>query len=247
MKKELLLLPSKIIFCFLFFLCALTFIAHSQSGSAVITQTVPTSVNVCDSAQFIIKIQNITGNALSGMLLNVAMPGGVNYKGSLSSLPAAPPVLVSDISNLQNPIFLIPTVPAFNSIFVLFYANVDCGIIAYQQQGNPILNTAKITYTNLTTDQNISATYNINAPTLVITTFTNQTYTGAVGTTFTRSITIINSGNGALSSFIFTDIHGVQIDILSVAPGILSGNNTNDTVTFAGTDFVGIGDGDNLF
>ena len=247
MKKELLLLPSKIIFCFLFFLCALTFVAHSQSGSVVITQTVPTSVNVCDSAQFIIKIQNITGNALNGMLLNVAMPGGVNYKGSLSSLPAAPPVLVSDISNLQNPIFLIPTVPAFNSIFVLFYANVDCGIIAYQQQGNPILNTAKITYTNLTTDQNISATYNINAPTLVITTFTNQTYTGAVGTTFTRSITIINSGNGALSSFIFTDIHGVQIDILSVAPGILSGNNTNDTVTFAGTDFVGIGDGDNLF
>ncbi|MES2284722.1 MAG: gliding motility-associated C-terminal domain-containing protein [Bacteroidota bacterium] len=247
MKKELLLLPSKIIFCFLFFLCALTFVAHSQSGSVVITQTVPTSVNVCDSAQFIIKIQNITGNALTGMLLNVAMPGGVTYKGSLSSLPAAPPVLVSDISNLQSPIFSIPTVPAFNSIFVLFYANVDCGILAYQQQGNPILNTAKITYTNLTTDQNISATYNINAPTLVITTFTNQTYTGAVGTTFTRSITIKNSGTGALSSFTFTDIHGVQIDILSVAPGTLSGNITNDTVTVAGTDFAGIGDGDNLF
>ena len=247
MKKKLPLLPSKIIFCFLFFLCALPFVAHSQSGSVVISQTVPTSVNVCDSAQFIIKIQNITGNALTGMLLNVAMPGGVTYKGSLSSLPAAPPVLVSDISNLQSPIFSIPTVPAFNSIFVLFYANVDCGIIAYQQGGNPILNTAKITYTNSTTDQNISATYNINAPTLVITTFTNQTYTGAVGTTFTRSITIKNSGTGALSSFTFTDIHGVQIDILSVAPGTLSGTNTNDTVTVAGTDFAGIGDGDNFF
>lgn len=246
MKKALLLLPSNVLLIVLLS-CFASFTGFSQSGSVVISQTVPTSVNVCDSAQFIIKIQNITGNALSGMLLNVAMPGGVTYKGSLSSLPSSPPVVVSDISNLQSPIFAVPTLPAFNSIFILFYAHVDCSIIAYQQQGNPILNTAKVTYTDLTTDQNISATYNINAPSLVITSFTNQTFTGPVGTTFTRSITIQNSGTGALSSFIFTDAHGVQIDILSVTPGILSGTTINDTVTVSGTDFAGIGNGNNLF
>ena len=244
MKKKLPTFLAKKLF-FLGFLCAVSFSLFSQSGSVIISQTVPPSVNVCDSAQFIIKIQNITGNPLNGILLNVAMPGGVNYKGSLSSLPVG--VSVSDISNLQNPVFAIPTLPAFNSIFVLFYANVDCGIIAYQQQGNPILNTATVTYTNSSTDQNVSTTYNVNAPTLVITTFTNQSYTGAVGTTFTRCITIKNSGIGALTSFTFTDVHGPEIAILSVSKGILSGTTTNDTVSVSGIDFTTIGDLDNLF
>ncbi len=246
LKKERISLGLKASLLLLIHLVLFSFSAQSQSGSVTISQIVPTTVSVCDSAQFMITVKNNTSGVLSGLLLNAAMPGGVNYiPGSVHSLPAG--VSQSNIINLQNPVFLIPSIPAFNSISVLFYAKVDCSIIAYQQQGNPIINTATITYTNSTTDQNISTTYNVNAPSLVITSFTNQAHTGTVGSTFTRSITITNSGTGSLASFTFTDAHGGQINIISVTPGILSGTATNDTVAVSGIDFAAVGNHNTLF
>jgi gliding motility-associated-like protein len=239
MKKKLL---------FLFFICLFSIPAanFAQSGSVVITQNIPTSVTVCGNTAFAVNIKNTTGSNLSGLLLNVAMPGGVSYTpGSVTSIPAG--VTQSNITNLQNPIFTVPNITPFGFITIAFSATVDCSIITYQGGGNPIVNTATVTYPNSTTDQNTSTTYNVNAPSLVITSFTNQTFTGVIGTTFTRSITLTNSGTGSMSSFIFTDAHGNQIDILSATPGVLSGTATNDTISISGADFTTVGNNDTLF
>ncbi|MES2591060.1 MAG: gliding motility-associated C-terminal domain-containing protein [Bacteroidota bacterium] len=245
MKKALLFLTAKTLFL-LFFLSLTTLRSFSQSGSVTISQNVPTSVTVCGSTAFSLNVKNITGSNLSGLLLNISMPGGVNYiPGSISSIPSG--VTQSNISNLQSPIFTVPTLGPFAFITIAFEATVDCNIIAYQSGGNPIVNIAKITYPNLTTDQNTSITYNVNAPSLAISTFINQTFTAIIGTTFTRSITITNSGSGSLSSFVFTDIHGNEIDIFAATPGTLSGNITNDTVKISGGNFTTVGDNDSLF
>ena len=96
---------------------------------------------------------------------------------------------------------------------------------------------------NFYTDQTQTNSYAIEAGDLTITSVTPMSGTIASGETFTRAITIENTGNGRLYSLVVRDFHGTSLDVESVDIGTL--NYYGNKITLNGADFSTVGDGDN--
>lgn len=144
----------------------------------------------------------------------------------------------------------LPPIPTLTNLNITFMADAHCNVLAYIAGGGITKNIINIDYTaNNTqfTNAGITSTYLIKQPYLTITTVTNQSYTGNIGDVFTRCITVVNAGFGELSEFTLTDVHGTGIQINAVSSGVLTNIGTTAKVILTGTDFSGIGDGDNLF
>ena len=211
----------------------------SQGNKAGITQTVPTQITVCGEDQnFTATIKNTSASALTAITITVTMPSGMNYvPGSVTGSGASE----FNIATANTPIFSLPDIPSGGVVTITYKANADCDLIAYQSIGNSIVNSIRIDYAG-NYDADVSLPYNLLIPSLVITSVLNQSYTGNTGTTFTRTITVTNSGSGRLSECKITDVHGAGIQIISVANGSLSGNAGNDTINIQ--NFTGVGNND---
>ena len=89
--------------------------------------------------------------------------------------------------------------------------------------------------------------YFVKQPNLSIISISNQTYSGNIGDTFTRCITITNGGFGELNQFTFTHTHGNGIKVNSVSIGAWNSSGNVETVNFSGANFATIGNHNSLF
>ena len=216
----------------------------SANGNKLsISGSVPSQVTVCGAqVTFTVTVSNISASSVTNDTLFVNMPAGMNYvPGSVSGTG----VTEQNISVPRSPVFLFPNLAPGAIVNIVFSAYADCDIIAYQAAGSPIVNDYSAHYSG-NFDQGTTNPYNILIPALVISSVTNQSFNGTVGITFTRTITICSTGNGALNNIVLADQHGNGIQVAGVSAGALVSYPGADTIKLSGSDFTGTGNGNAL-
>ena len=238
MKKWLLFL-----FTFISLYCC------GQGGTISITSTVPNQITVCGEAKaFTVSIYNPSPFSVTNDTLKITMPVGISYQaGSVSGTG----VSELNISTPNKPVFLLPPIASLTpALTITFMAKASCDVINYIGGGGVIENTIAVSYSangQQSTDNATTLTYAVKQPVLAITNITNQSFSGTLGNTFTRCITITNSGLGELSQFSVTDVHGNGIAVTTVNGGTWSNSGTTETITFGASHFGSIGNNNATF
>lgn len=208
----------KLLFIILLFLSNY---CHSQGNMVTITSIVPSQLTICGAAKpFTITIYNPTPFTITNDTLNVSMPNGIIY---VPTSVVGATYVTHLFPNIE--VFLLSNIAPLQTITITFMAEAKCSVLAFISGGGITKNDIRVDYTanNIVGyDTHITSSYLVKQPYLVITTITNQSYTGNIGDVFTRCITVVNAGSGELSEFTLTDIHGSGIQINSVDIGTLT-------------------------
>lgn len=193
-------------------------------------------ISVCnDNAQFKIKIIG-SSSACASATLDILLPAGYRYLAGSASVTAGTGSLseVSVNGNIaQLSIQNIPATP--DSTVITYVANADCSTIG------TVTNTssnARYTLTSpcLGTYVVTSNTFNTQSAALSFTNISNSNYTGAVGDSYTRAITITNNGLGTVSSLTLRDTSGNGLFINGYS--VSSGWTVTATKAANGTDTI---------
>ncbi|MBA3665581.1 MAG: gliding motility-associated C-terminal domain-containing protein [Bacteroidetes bacterium] len=220
--------------------------SFSNGGYITISSVVPSSITICGQSKvFSFTINNPSAFNLTGVTVSLTMPTGLNYQ--LGSVVNA--TQLSTIP-LNAPTFSLANIPSLSSIVVTYTASADCNILTYLGLGQPTENKIQVNYTaggNTTFDLHTTQVYFVKQPNVSITNITNQSYSGSIGGTFSRCITITNGGTGELSTFTLTDVHGNGIQITAATPGTWTSGGGTETYLFSANDFTAIGNGNTLF
>ncbi|MBX3102462.1 MAG: hypothetical protein KF690_08145 [Bacteroidetes bacterium] len=217
--------------------------AFAQNNWLVMTSTVPADLTVCaGSRTYNLTITNSHSAVVENTLLTITLPTGVRY---VAGSAVAGGVTESNITNLGAPVLAVPDLAAGGgSVSINFQAIATCDHIAFANAGNPILLSARANYTG-GFDVHSSNQWNALFPSLSISNITNQTFSGVTGSTFTRTYTIINGGNGALSSpVVFVISNGVGLVRTSATTPAGTDIGSNHVITIS--DFTPYGNGNAL-
>lgn len=227
------------IFAFLYFQ------GWSQGNMITINSTVPAQMTICGATKsFTISIYNPSPFLLTKDTLKLTMPTGINYQ--LGSITGATELYTS-IPN--KPVFLLPNIANLSTLNITYIASVSCDVMAFLSGGGIVENGIRVNYfangaENY--DQSTTSSYIVRQPNLSISAVTNQSFTGNIGDIYSRCITVTNGGLGELSEFTLTDVHGSGVQITAVNSGSWTNSGSTETIVLNGSNFVSIGDGDNL-
>jgi uncharacterized repeat protein (TIGR01451 family) len=228
MKKQLLLL----------LLTAFSFVVNAQNATVSYNSTAQpdAAFTVCGAAQTnSLKISNGNGTAMTGTVLTLHIPSGGTYvAGSITGATE------NNISNLNAPVFNVPTIPASNNTTITYQIMYGCGVIAYQAGGGLTKETFDVTYNGSTTQTGITtpSTYNVVAAALSLTALSPIGNTMNVGDTYTQTATMVNGGLGCTTSAYLVLGGGSNYTYTAASSGTIS----HDTIFFAAVDMPS-GDG----
>ena len=227
------------------FVCLLT----SQTdllGQISIAANAEEEVEVCkSSSSMIVLVDNPTGNGVILDSVKISFPDGIEYVlGSVSTIygSTVTEVNVNDVSQI-----VLSGASISSQDSLKFQVNYEAKMpaIDYQDLGNIFRNTVTVIY-NSTASQETeqSNSYNILYPVFSITNVTPTTQTFTSGLSTTRDITIVNAGYGATDQLYITDVRtSATLQLNATSLGVISG----DTIILSGSDFNGIGNGDDIF
>ncbi len=236
MKKSL-FLALQLFFCFNLF---------SAGGYITISSSVPSNMTICGNVKlFSFTITNPSPFTLTNVSANIAMPLGINYE--LLSVTNGTTSVSSPTNSLS---FLLSNLAPNSNVTVTYSAATTCDVITFLNTGAPVESNITVNYLVGSTanfDNHASSSIMILQPNLSITSVTNQSYAGIVGSSFTRCITITNGGTGDLNSFSLTDTHGNGIAITAASVGSWTSTAGVDTYYFSGTNFSGFGNNNSIF
>ncbi|MCG8329049.1 MAG: FG-GAP-like repeat-containing protein [Chitinophagales bacterium] len=231
----------------LFWLLILSLLSTQALKSQIIIDAqVTAEITVCGTpTSFQIGLENPSTEVISGINVRVTFPEGILYiPGSLIATTTDIPITEADISLPNSPVFSISELPAQSEL--LFTINAE----AYASAVNANSNTAElrntISITSPLGNQNeTSPPYNLLYGALSITETTPLSNTVYAGEVFSRSITVLNGGYGAISNFTLEDFHdNALLTVLSTDIGDLQADG--QTILLNSGDFTSIGDGDGL-
>ncbi len=230
------------VFAFIYFQC------WGQGNMITINSTVPSQMTVCGGVKtFTLAIYNPSPFLLTNDTLRITMPSGIAYQaGSITGAG----VTEFNISTPNKPVFLLPAMPTLTYLNITFTAAASCDVMAFLAAGGIVENRVKINYLangNNVYDEHLTSTYIVRQPNISISGFTNQSYSGAIGGSYSRCITVTNGGFGELSQFTLKDVHGSGLQIANVNNGVWVNSGNTETITLNGTHFSAIGDHDTLF
>ncbi len=217
----------------------------TQTNPEISTIVIP-EITVCDDAEvFQVTIKNVSLSSLNAPLIQITLPTGIKYVLGSVSESTNSNVSQSNTSDLGAPVFSANNLNAGDSI--KFEIEIEAGIptIVYQQQGNVFRNLVNLTYTG-GSENHTSNAYNVLYAALSILSVSPTSQTAVTGDSVTRSITIINAGNGKLSSFSLSDVRNLAgVDLILTNIGTLNG--AQNEITLSGSDFSAIGNNDSYF
>jgi len=219
--------------------------AVAQNLVQLSTTTTP-EITVCGQAEnFQIKLKNDSSSALSGLSITVQLPTGITYvQGSVTELSSYN-VQEQSVNNNNALVFSANNLSAGDSIVFNISTQANIATINHQQQGNVFRNDVSVNFLSGQLSHTSNA-YNVLYAALSILNVSPSSQTAITGDTVTRSITIVNAGNGRLSEFKLTDFrNNAGVDLVSTDLGTV--NTTLDTITIAAADFASIGNGDAYF
>ena len=229
------------LFCVFLFLFSLKSYGQATAGFLF---TLPSNLSICGDAQvFTVKVYNKSSiYTLKSNYLTVSMPTGMQYvKSTVSGGGAAD----YSIGNLQRPVFSMNDIKPKDTATVTLKAIATCSMISFINGGGAVKDLARLDY-NTGVDSTLSGSFTVGIPSISITSVTNQVFTGLIGDTFSRKITITNSG-GSLKSFNYYLIKpkGLQLDTIFGKSKIISGDTFK--ISLVDVDFKKIGNKDALF
>ncbi|MGB0522985.1 MAG: FG-GAP-like repeat-containing protein [Flammeovirgaceae bacterium] len=228
----------RIIFSVLICYCVIINSCNAQQATIQVSQAQEITVGV-DSAIMQISIQNTGTNTLTNGMLTLQLPIGVAYiPNSVSSTDNQVTELnVTQNNNLQ---FRTSDILAGTPLVVTLQYQATSQAIAEQLSGAIFRNQIQMTY-DQGTDTFVTAAYNILYASLSIIEINPNQITSFSGDTITRTIEIVNGGNGKIDRFQLADVHPSELSWVSSDMGILD----DDSLTVA--DFSSIGNGDSFF
>lgn len=225
------------LFCSL--ITALTINAQGNRLSFQIYE--PKNLSICglvDSCN--IEVYNISSGPVNNITVKINLPPGINYiKNSLVGTGLSE----VNVSNLNQPIFGLPNLAlAKNSKFKI-RLTADCNLLTYLNSNSTPSISVRADYTG-NYDVATSIPFAVKVPSVQYGTITNLSYTGDIGTKFTRSITIGNFGKGPLKEIKLIRYNGKDIQTYYVSKGTTVFKGDTVTTTFGTTFFKTIGNND---
>ncbi len=227
----------RIITC-VFFLLSLPTVTWAQ---VEINSTVSAEIYVCTgSGSMAIELVNNTSTALTGPKVTVKLPQGIQYQSNSLTETTSYNVQEDNVSSDTALTFSMNSIGSGDT--VLFEIKFEAGVLAVTaQQGGLIFRNNVLLSHSTDTISIWTSSFNILYPVLAILSVSPNQTTIVSGTSTTRTISLINGGNGKLTSFFLVhDINSSELTIDSIDQGILS----NDTFFLDGSDFSNWGNGD---
>lgn len=223
----------------------LNLFVFSSLGQVSIDLTVEPEVEICrNSVNMIVNITNSSGSSIVVDSIRVTLPTGITYIPSSLSTLNGTTISETNINNLAQISLSGASVSNLDSLkFEISYTG-DVAAIDYQDLGNVFKNTVDVFYNSSSTASEQSNGYNILYPVLSIINVTPNSQTFISGLSTTRTITIVNAGFGSVDQIYLTDVRNsntLQLD------GVDIGTISGDSILLSGTDFSGIGNGNNVF
>lgn len=208
---------------------------QAQSNQLLIASTPPASLAVCQApVTFGATLENVSAGGISGIQVTVTFPAGVRYTpGSIGGATE------QNITNLEQPVFAVPgTLPSGTTVALSYSAAANCGALA---QTGSVTNQTRADYGVGFDVETNPVPYDLLAPVLSLTTanIVPSSFSGDIGVTFVRTITVINSGNAPLDGFTLTDAHDVAIQINTVTGGTHVNAGNVETITVTSADMGG--------
>lgn len=163
--------------------------------------------------------------SITGGTMNIAMPAGIEYVPGSIVVTSGAASFTGPTGPASSPVFTMSAITGPTSISLTYKAKATCGAVATVIGATPLRNNVTITpASGAPMTHTTMATYNVNYGVLNWTSgWTNDPFTGNVGSSFVRQGKISNSGNGVISKF-FIDAKynsaGVRLDSVTLAPGI---------------------------
>lgn len=239
------ILTDAVIIVTLAALFIVTTLSNQPLEDVFFSMDTPLEVTVCsDSYTFSVEYLNTSGFPLTEQEITLDLPAGVKYiAGSLNDTSSYQ-VIEADISDLGAPVFTLDDLGDGESVG--FSIDYEISIPARDEilNGRSLQNKV-ILESNEGVVESLSVPYNALYAALNIIKINPANQSLVSGDTASRTIKIVNGGYGKLSSFFLTDIHGDGIELVGTDLGQI--NATKDTIFLSGSDFSGIGNGDNFF
>jgi len=209
-------------------------------GAQSIEYTLPEDLSQCFDDDLLIEVSNPSGS-VANIDLEISNPCGIFYL--TNSVVNA---VENDISDLNQPTFVIENVAANATVVVAITLHADC---SYQDcADNAEINTHDITASvdgsnnTVTTDP-----YDIELPLIIVQALDNSLLQGSACETFNRNLTITNSRRGPVDYFELVDFHPSSLEIVSDDGTPVSSGADSLVLSFGPSDFMQIGDLDGLF
>lgn len=214
----------------------------ARGSSVDVSTTVTNEIEVCHGSEiFEVVIKNDSTNTLTNVAIQIALPTGIEY--ALGSLNESTSHNVQEqiVSQSSSLLFTADNLPAGDSILFTISFNALQPAIAFQDGGGIFRNTTTVSYAGgAATDE--SDSYNILYPALSILSVSPNATTILSGNTVTRTVSIINGGNGKTDAVYITDFRNASTLTLN---GTNLGTLSGDTIIVSGSDFSSFGNGDN--
>jgi len=192
-----------------------------------------------DYGVFDVFITNNYSTTQENIEVELILPAGINYLSS--SLSSSTGHVVTE-TNLALGMFNLASISSGETATISFHIIANCDAIDYQMNGLIFRNEVNVE-AQQSIANHISSRYNILYAALLITDITPNNVTLISGQFVTRTITIVNGGNGGIDNYVLTHNHGSEVTITSRSKGLLVG----DTIIFSGFDFVLEGNGNGEF
>jgi hypothetical protein len=219
------------------FCVLLTFSFFTGSSQIQIDSDVTQEITVNGpSGNFELVLINNFDTIQNNVQVKVTFPTGISYVPSTASSVSGH--TIAEV-NLGAGIFEVTSLNAGETAIFNFEITANCDAIDFQLAGSVFRNQVEVNSLHSHT----SSPYNILYAALSITDITPKNTSLVSGQIVTRTITIVNGGNGAINNYVLTHAHGSEITITASSKGILSG----DTISLVAADFSDVGDNDGLF
>ena len=218
-------------------LCLLPFLFFAQGLS--FQQQNPTSFDICGQASFKVRVSNNEGIALNNIRIGIKLPSGMSY------IPQSGRGMVeNNITNLNNPEFVLPALNVGQSIDISYEVFAGCELFDLVNQNLTFSNQYHYSFGSKTDSIYSQPPFELNTAYLVIESINDINTTTDM--TVSRPISIKNTRIGACKSFRFFEKHS-PMKVQTSQGTLLTKTDTTLLLQFGPVDFLQIGDKDSLF
>ena len=198
---------------------------NAQGNRLSIQATGPSKLSICgvnDTSYF--EVFNISSGTVTSIIIKLNLPSGIKYvKNTVSGIG----VSESNISNLNQPEFSAPNLTIAKNFKFKLLLTADCDLLSYLSSSIPVIQ-VRANYTG-NYDIGSSIPFQVRVPSAQISSIINLSFTGDIGTKFTRTINVGNYGKGPLRELRLKRVNGKDIQTFYVNKG---------TNTFAGDTVI---------
>ncbi len=218
-----------------------TLLASSQSfGQLAISSSMTSEITVNGSSgNYEFSITNNSNQTQNNILIDIDVPTGIEYIAASIGSVNGYAITESNSAAIQ---FNLQTLEADSTAIFNLDLSAACSAIDFQLEGGIFRNTIKASYTGYNTSHQ-SNPYNILYAALSILDVSPKNVSLVSGQTVTRTISVINGGNGSIDNFIIVNTQSADVNLIAASVGTLNGNQ----ITLSSAELSQIGNGDGNF